>query len=234
MQDRYVENNGIRLHYINQEGDEYTRTPLVYVPGLLGTADSLREEIPLLGARRIVSLSRRGHGKSDAPSARYGFQEFVSDLKAVIDDTHIERLHLMAYSAGVPMALQYALNHPEKVVSLLLLDFPARYPAYTESWAARTKARYEYPAHVIEAIQRDAEDVQLWSELHRIKCPVRLIFGERSQAITEQELKDYQRYIPHIDIVRFRESGHQIWKPDYQRFITAVTDFFNHVDEDND
>jgi pimeloyl-ACP methyl ester carboxylesterase len=232
MQDRFVENNGVKLHYINQEGDEYTRTPLVYVPGMFGSADNLREEIPLLGARRIISLSRRGHGKSDAPHVRYGFHEFVSDIKTVIDDTHIDHLHLMAYSAGVPMALQYTLNNPDKVVSLLLLDFPARYPAYSQSWVAKTKARHEYPAHVVEAIQRDAEDIQLWSELNQITCPVRLIFGEQSQAITEQELADYKRYLPHIDIVRFRESGHQIWKPDYQRFITAINDFFNHLEKD--
>ena len=231
MQDRFVENDGVRLHYLNQDGDEFTRTPLVYVPGMLGTADSLRDEMPLLGARRILSISRRGHGKSDAPAVRYGFDEFVSDIETVIEDTHMERLHMMAYSAGVPMAIQYALNHPEKMVSLLLLDFPARYPSYTESWAARTKARHEYPAHVIDAIQRDSDDVQLWSELNRLECPVRLIFGERSGVITEQELKDYERYLPHIDIVCFKDADHQIWKPNYQRFIDALNDFFNHIEE---
>ena len=65
MSDRYVETNGIRLHYLEHSGPEPI---LVLAPGLTANAHSFDGliEAGLSRAAHVLALDLRGRGESDA------------------------------------------------------------------------------------------------------------------------------------------------------------------------
>jgi len=69
---------------------------------------------------RVLSYDLRGFGDSDPATANFTMEELAADLEAVRDAAGLERFHLVGHSLGGMCALQYTLNHPERVVSLVL------------------------------------------------------------------------------------------------------------------
>src|SRR5687768_18123779 len=74
----------------------------------------------LAGRRRVTAYDLRGHGYSDVAESGYTSAEMADDLDALLDQLGIQRAHLIAHSFGGAVALQYALLHPECVLSLTL------------------------------------------------------------------------------------------------------------------
>ncbi|NIK60871.1 alpha/beta fold hydrolase [Kribbella shirazensis] len=95
---------------------------LVFCPGLSSTQADLQELVGLL--RRdydVVTFDLRGHGLSSAAD-RYLFEDFLSDLEAVMSHLAPERPLLVGYSLGADLAVHYASEHPERVGELVLID----------------------------------------------------------------------------------------------------------------
>lgn len=222
----------MRLQYLMHRGDEGL-TPLVYVPGSLGDADDFRAEMSWLEPRTTVAISKRGVGGSSAPERGYTLQDRVSDLGAVLDRLQIAPACVMAFSAGVPIALSYALQHPDRVRAMILLDYPAVSKRLTERWSEQVKpfaASRGIPEHVIRAMISESSTIELWDGLERITCPVLLIVGGQSPYVTDEDLERYRKAWPQLQLEVFEDSGHEVFRPDYERFMQAVERFLLEVD----
>src|SRR5207245_6257976 len=108
--------------------------------------------------------------------AGYTFEEYVSDVEAVVDSLRLEGFCLMGWSLGVPHVIRYAARHLDKIVGLILLDYPARYPRFTKEWMEGILADPVFqklaPAHTVRGIHEDSMEIPLWVELTGIDCPV--------------------------------------------------------------
>jgi len=69
----------------------------------------------------IVRYDQRGTGLSDRELRGTGIEEYADDLKAVADAAGLERFPLIATSQGVPVAIHFAANNPERVEKLILV-----------------------------------------------------------------------------------------------------------------
>ncbi|MFZ9037316.1 MAG: alpha/beta fold hydrolase [Gammaproteobacteria bacterium] len=69
----------------------------------------------------VVRYDQRGCGLSDWELSDLAFERFVEDLEAVVDASGYERFVLYATSQGVPVAVEYAVRHPERVSHLVFL-----------------------------------------------------------------------------------------------------------------
>jgi proline iminopeptidase len=71
---------------------------------------------------RCICYSARGYTPSDVPASpeAYTYENFRDDAVAVLDHLKIERAHFIGLSMGGYTSLQVALNHPERVRSLVL------------------------------------------------------------------------------------------------------------------
>jgi haloalkane dehalogenase len=81
--------------------------------------------IPYLVAegRRVVAFDFLGYGASDKPAgASYGFRQQLNDLEAVVDALHLEKIVPVGHDAGGPAAINFALDHPDHVASLCILN----------------------------------------------------------------------------------------------------------------
>ncbi len=65
----------------------------------------------------VVSYDRRGYGKSATPTESYSN---VDDMLAVFDALGIDSAIVVGMSAGTQLALDFALEHPERVTHLIL------------------------------------------------------------------------------------------------------------------
>jgi pimeloyl-ACP methyl ester carboxylesterase len=70
---------------------------------------------------RLVRYDERGCGLSDWDIRRFSFDDWVDDLEAVVDAAGLDRFPLLGISQGGPVAIAYAVRHPERVTHLVLL-----------------------------------------------------------------------------------------------------------------
>ncbi len=101
----------------------------VLVHGFTGSRDDFREHVPELGRLgRTLALDQRGHGgtTNSGRLADYTLDGLVADLAAAFAALGLARADLLGHSLGGMVALRFALAHPERVASLVLMDTSAR------------------------------------------------------------------------------------------------------------
>ena len=83
---------------------------------------------------RLVRYDERGCGLSDWDSGRFSFEDWVDDLETVVDAAGLDRFPLLGISQGGPVAIAYAVRHPERVTHLVL------HSSFAQGWrkSART------------------------------------------------------------------------------------------------
>jgi pimeloyl-ACP methyl ester carboxylesterase/transcriptional regulator with XRE-family HTH domain len=74
----------------------------------------------------LVRYDERGCGLSDWNVTDFSLDAWVQDLELVVDALDIDRFPLLGISQGGPVALAYAVRHPERVSHLILYGTYAR------------------------------------------------------------------------------------------------------------
>jgi 3-oxoadipate enol-lactonase len=98
-------------------------TPILFVHEFASDHRGWEPQLRELGKRyRCIAYSARGYKPSDIPADQnaYSFRHVMRDAVAVLDHLEIDRAHLIGLSMGGYTCLQVALNHPERVRSLVL------------------------------------------------------------------------------------------------------------------
>ena len=69
---------------------------------------------------RLVRYDERGNGMSQRDVTDVSFDTWVRDLETVVDAAGLDRFPLLGISRGGPIAIAYAVKHPERVTHLVL------------------------------------------------------------------------------------------------------------------
>jgi pimeloyl-ACP methyl ester carboxylesterase len=77
---------------------------------------------PPLADHRLIAYHRRGYGGSDPAPASMTLEEHAADCRAVLSHAGVLRAHVVGHSFGALVALQLALDAPELVGTLTLLE----------------------------------------------------------------------------------------------------------------
>lgn len=78
---------------------------------------------PLVDAGyRVTVFDLRGHGYSGVTESGYSAPAMVSDLRALMDALDIRQAHIVGHSYGGGVALEFAVEHPQRVRSLVVMD----------------------------------------------------------------------------------------------------------------
>jgi proline iminopeptidase len=176
----HVRVNDTRL-WVEREGQG---EPLLLLSG--GPANSHLTFHPAFSALadsyEVIYVDYRGRGRSD-PVADYRtitFAQDVADIEALRDTLGLERMHIYGFSYGGMVAQAYALEHPDRVSSLVL----ANTVHSPEMWQKNH-----------ENINREIANQfpEVWDEIMRLRAA-----GVRSTAPEVQAL-----YRVHGPLVRF-------------------------------
>lgn len=119
---RYVDANGLKLHYLDY-GTE-GRTPMLCVHGGAAHAHWFDYVAADFTAEcHVRSIDLRGHGDSAAvdPPA-YLYQDYAADLAAAIESLDLRDFVLVGHSMGGMVSLLYAATYPGRVKALVVAD----------------------------------------------------------------------------------------------------------------
>ncbi|MFS4096379.1 alpha/beta fold hydrolase [Streptomyces sp. AF1A] len=112
--------DGTRLVYhLRGDGE-----PLAVLPGGPMRASAYLGDLGgLAGRRRLALLDLRGTGESAVPAdpATYRCDRMVGDVEVWRAHMGLERMDLLAHSAGAALAMLYAARHPERIRRLVLI-----------------------------------------------------------------------------------------------------------------
>jgi pimeloyl-ACP methyl ester carboxylesterase len=75
------------------------------------------------GRPRVLAVDLRGYGETDPLpiDATRGVRDWADDIAALVDAMGLTRVHLVGWSMGAGVVLQYLLDVPEKVASVALV-----------------------------------------------------------------------------------------------------------------
>jgi class 3 adenylate cyclase/pimeloyl-ACP methyl ester carboxylesterase len=74
----------------------------------------------LANGHTLIRYDARGNGLSDWDVDELSLDAWVGDLEAVVDAVGVERFALFGMSQGCPIAIAYAVRHPDRVSHLIL------------------------------------------------------------------------------------------------------------------
>lgn len=129
-----VEVNGTRLH-VTDTGQGHA---VLFLHGMGCDGTDWQPQVDALSDRcRCITIDHRGHGQSDrSVSDGYSIDGFAADAAAVLDHLGVGRVHVVGLSMGGMIAQQLAVNEPQRVCTLALLDTFARPGAMGEGMGA--------------------------------------------------------------------------------------------------
>jgi rifampin ADP-ribosylating transferase len=100
-------------------------TPVVMLHAWGETRRSFDRLVELLPADvRVVAFDQRGVGDSDKPTVGYRLAEIAADIVGLLDALDVPAAWLMGSSSGGYVAQQVALDHPERLLGLVLVGAP--------------------------------------------------------------------------------------------------------------
>lgn len=130
--------DGAAIYYeIHGDGE-----PLLLVSGLGGNASFWDQQVARLKASyQVVTYDHRGAGRSTLSRIHYSVEQMASDAIALLDGLSIDRAHVVGHSTGGCVAQTLAIDHAERVGSLVLSATWMAADAYFERvFQARTSA----------------------------------------------------------------------------------------------
>lgn len=126
--DRRFQTGGVSLAWARLGRRRVGNRPFVLVHGYTGSAHDFAGHVDhLMADREVVLVDLRGHGHSTNvgdPTA-YAFDRLVADLVAFLAGAIGEPVDLLGHSLGGRLALHVALDRPDLVASLVLMDTTA-------------------------------------------------------------------------------------------------------------
>ncbi len=114
---------GMDVHYAD-EGNRRDSIPVVLIHGtgaslhtFNGWTSGLKEE------HRVIRMDLPGYGLTGPfPDGDYSMESYVEFLKSFLDQLEIDRCALAGNSLGGGIAWRFALQYPERVEKLILID----------------------------------------------------------------------------------------------------------------
>jgi 3-oxoadipate enol-lactonase len=98
--------------------------PLVFVHGENHGIEMFEQQVAHFSTQyRCLTYFRRGHGRSDPSPYGYSLWNQSLDLHYLLEDLSLGDVVLVAVAMSTPIAVTYALEHPENVRGLVLASW---------------------------------------------------------------------------------------------------------------
>lgn len=135
----------------------------------------------------VVAYDRRGHGETESPDVPFSD---VLDLEAVLDRLSIHAAVLVGCSMGGALALDFALEHPERTIGLVLVSTAITgaegEEAPEEAQALEDALAYARERGNLESANRIQAHIWLdgpLSKAGRVEGPIRDLFLDMNGAV---------------------------------------------------
>ena len=162
---------------------------------------------------QVLLYDQLGSGKSDRPDDKslWTVPRFVEEVETVRNELGLGKIHLFGQSWGGMLGLQYALDHPEALKSLILSNTSA---STAEMLAGMQKHRLELPRDVFWRLQKHeaAGDFDNPEMVKLVKEEYYSRFLRRSTPFDlKTSIKEYEEIVE--PILELCEPYYYMWGP---------------------
>jgi haloalkane dehalogenase len=129
----YIEQDGLRMHYV----DEGSGDPVLLLHGEPTWSYLYRKIIPkLTPAARCVAPDYFGFGRSDKPTEAgwYSYDGHVASITRLAAELDLRDATVVMQDWGGPIGLRFAVENPERVARLVILNTGIGARAPGEEW----------------------------------------------------------------------------------------------------
>lgn len=203
---------------------------------------------------RVIAYSRRGHNGSDpVPKENPGVAS--EDLNHLMDFLGVRKFHVVGSAAGVSVAVDYALSHPDRLYSMVYACGTGgvrdeHYVQMLESLRPKGFAQMPFEFQEVGPSYRAAnpEGTQQWADLHHkavtgvrtgqkpanhvtlkalesMKVPTLVIAGDADLWWPPAALRVVAPHIPSSETLIVAEAGHSVYWEQPELFNRTVLDF---------
>ena len=244
---------GTRLYYWDTGGGG---PALVLLHPATGSALMWVHQQPVFARAgyRVIGYSRRGYFGSE-PARKDDPGIGADDLHQLVAHLGIEKFHAVSSAAGGSIATDYALSHPDRLLSLVVTSnsagvrtgdiaqraaslLPAGFdrmpPEFRElgpSYRAanpdgvRQWLELEHKSHSGELVRQRFGNVSSAEKLNSIKIPTLLMTGDADLYTPPSLLRMVAAEIPGSEVVIVPDTGHAIYWERPDVFNRVVLDF---------
>jgi pimeloyl-ACP methyl ester carboxylesterase len=240
--------NGIE-HHVQELGEG--GVPVVMLHGLvLGSLASWYFSAgPSLAKTRLVRMyDLRGHGRSQRAASGYDTTTLASDLVELTTD--LPPFDLVGHSWGALVAIRFAIEHPDYVRKLVVVEAPLPpssaielgsflttkperiVEALPEALRAAVATGGRQAKRLVENVVHLVRDTTLLADLSsepepRLKdldTPTLALYGDRSSCLTAGE--QLQRSAPYVEL-KILHGGHYLHLDARAELTAAITEFLD-------
>ena len=227
------------LYYFAHTPEAPLSPPIILLHGAGGTHLHYPPELRRLNGYQVFAPDLPGHGKSEG-LGRQTIPDYAQAIREFMDDLNLPAALLIGHSMGSAIALQLALDTPDRVLALVLLGSGSRLrvaPSILDNTASeatfplavKTITEWSYspqsPAHLKElAAQRMSEtrpavlhgdfiacdNFDLSESLPEIHQPTQLICGADDKLTPPKYSKYLQENLPNAQLEIIPEAGHMV------------------------
>ena len=143
----FTASDGVRLaYYIDDFTDPWKEPPtLLLLHAAMGSSRRYYAWVPALCRDyRVVRMDLRGHGESEIPPPEHPLtlDRLVTDVTELMDHLGVRSAHIVGNSAGGYLGQQLAMNHGDRVRSLMLFgSTPGLKNSQAPSWIPQIAAK---------------------------------------------------------------------------------------------
>jgi pimeloyl-ACP methyl ester carboxylesterase len=222
---------GLPIHYYcaGRRG-----TPLVFVHGLGGSAENWLFLLPLLSKEYLVyALDLPGFGKTPLAPEGTNIQTHALYLQRFLDALGYPRVTLVGNSLGGWISTRFAIDHPNCVRHLYLLNSAGlardgAYSPYTPDLAAARRAVQAFAGRPVPVpnvllnamvensnrpaykgfIERYDKSEELDNVLSQVRVPTTIIWGTHDRILPLVCAQDFHSGIPNSRLILLSGVGH--------------------------
>lgn len=145
-----------------------------------------------------------------------------------------EPVVLVGLSLGAILALNYTIEHPQRVASLILIAAQYKMPKLllkVQNIIFRFMPESSF--HKLGSSKKDfisltksMMELDFSHDLHKISCNTLVLCGEKDKA-NKRATKKIAEHIPSSEIKIIKGSGHEIYKDAPDRLASIINNFLN-------
>jgi len=232
--------------------------PLVMLHGATSTGrEDFAAQVPAFSkAFRLYLPDARGHGATPYDvAAGFDYGMLVDDVLAFVDALGLDTFHLLGFSMGAMTALQFAVRHPERLRTLVIVGITTqreprasvvrrlmdleRIDRHDPAWAALLGRRHD-PVQGEGAWRRllpaIADDVMVQEllgprDLRRVTLPALVAVGDRDPFVPVDHAWGLMRQLPDARLFVAPGCGHEVMVRRPGLFNEALAGFYRSTED---
>jgi len=246
------------LYYFSHQADEPSSLPLIIIHGAGGSHLHWPPDLRRLNGFQIASLDLPGHGKSEG-IGRQTITEYVQILQEFMDAINLPAAIIVGHSMGSAIALQMALDAPDRVLALVLMGSGSRLrvaPSILENsaneatfpLAVKTINDWAFGPDTPERLKELAakrmgetrptvlhgdfvacNEFDVGERLAEIKIPTLIICGSEDKLTPPKNAKFLQENILHSEQVIVERAGHMVMLENPPAVVDAIERFVENL-----